>query len=197
MSGDPLDAVLEKLCSGDAAAAEQVFLAYEPYLRLVVRRQLPDQFRVKFDSIDIVQSIWADVLRGFRQAGWRFATAAHLRAFLVKVTQNRFLDRLRQHRRAVDHERSLETTKVADWFSAPQPQPSDIVQAEDLWEQLLALCPPTHRELLWLKRQGLSLAEIAAQTGLHPSSVRRILYDLALRLACQEEPREPDPQAGS
>ena len=43
---DPLEALLEKLCQGDEAAAEQVFLAYEPYLRKVVRRQLPASARV-------------------------------------------------------------------------------------------------------------------------------------------------------
>ena len=52
---------------------------------------------------------------------------------------------------------------------------------------MLALCPPAHRPLLDLKRQGCSLAEIAAQTGLHPSSVRRILYELARRLAVASE----------
>jgi RNA polymerase sigma factor (sigma-70 family) len=191
MSSDPLDVLLEKLCSGDDAAAEQVFLAYEPYLRLVVRRQLPGQLRAKFDSIDIVQSVWADLLRGFRRTGWRFESAAHLRAFLVKVTQNRFLDRLRQHQQAAAREQSLETTKVEDWFPAPGPEPGDLAQAEELWERLLALCPPQHHQLLRLKRQGLALAEIAVQTGLHPSSVRRILYDLALRLACPQEPQGP------
>ena len=45
------------------------------------------------------------------------------------------------------------------------------------------LCPPAHHNLLELKRQGFPLAEIAARTGLHESSVRRILYDLARRLA--------------
>jgi DNA-binding IclR family transcriptional regulator len=34
-----------------------------------------------------------------------------------------------------------------------------------------------------LKRQGLLLTEIAARTGLHEGSIRRILYDLARRLA--------------
>jgi DNA-binding IclR family transcriptional regulator len=37
--------------------------------------------------------------------------------------------------------------------------------------------------MLELKRQGLTLAEIAGQTGLHESSVRRLLYELAARLA--------------
>jgi RNA polymerase sigma-70 factor (ECF subfamily) len=193
MSKNPLDDVLEDLCRGDAAAAERVFLAYEPYLRLVVRRQLPERLRAKFDSTDIVQSVWADVLEGFRSAGWRFANVAHLRAFLVKVTQNRFLDRLRQHQSAAGQAKSLEAHQVADWFPASQPEPSEVAQAEDLWKQLLALCPPGHQELLRLKRQGLPLAEIADRTGLHPSSVRRILYDLALRLAY----RQAAPETGS
>ena len=41
MTIKPLDSLLEKLCSGDPAAAEQVFLAFEPYLRMVVRKKLP------------------------------------------------------------------------------------------------------------------------------------------------------------
>jgi DNA-directed RNA polymerase specialized sigma24 family protein len=53
------------------------------------------------------------------------------------------------------------------------------VQAEELWEQMLALCPPAHQNLLRLKRAGVPLAEIAARTGLHPGSVRRILRNLA------------------
>ena len=48
---------------------------------------------------------------------------------------------------------------------------------------MLTLCPVSHRDLLLMRRQGCSLAEIAQRTGLHESSVRRILYDLARRLA--------------
>src|ERR1700728_4125895 len=76
MTHQPLDSVLEKLCSGDPAAAERVFLAFEPYLRMVVRKKLPPRLRAKFDSMDVVQSVWADVLCGFREAGWRFADEA-------------------------------------------------------------------------------------------------------------------------
>src|SRR3954463_558401 len=82
MTADSLDALLERLCSGDHAAAEQVFLTFEPYLRMVVRRQLPTRLRARFDSTDIVQSVWADVLGGFREAGWRFGTVEQLRSFL-------------------------------------------------------------------------------------------------------------------
>ncbi len=190
MIAEPLDILLEKLGSGDDQAAEQVFLAYEPYLRLVVRRMLPDQLRSKFDSVDVVQSVWADVLHGFRSAGWRFSNAAQLRAFLVKATRNRFIDRYRQQRAALERQRFLEPTDLAEAATAPDDRPSKTVEADELWQQMLALCPPAHRNLLELKRQGCSLAEIAARTGLHESSVRRILYELARRLAVRREQDE-------
>ena len=80
MSLEHLDELIEKLNGGDLAAAERAFLAYEPYLRMAVRRQLTGPLRSKLDSMDIVQSVWADVLGGFRQAGWRFTDRSHLRA---------------------------------------------------------------------------------------------------------------------
>ena len=183
MSADPLDTLLEKLTSGDPHAAERVFLTYEPYLRMVVRRHLSPGLRAKFDSGDIVQSVWADVLKGFREAGWQFADAAHLRAFLTRLTRHRFIDRLRQHRRAVESELSLTEDDWEQALPAAEPQPADVVQADELWQQMLALCPPEHRELLRLKREGAMNSELAARTGLHEGSVRRILSTLSRRLA--------------
>jgi RNA polymerase sigma factor (sigma-70 family) len=191
MDPDPLDALLEQLCKGDAAAAEQVFLAYEPYLRLVVRRMLPASLHSKFDSVDVVQSVWADLLGGFRDSGWRFQDAAHLRAFLVKATRNRFLNRVRRHRKAGLLEQPLEEAELAGRAPAEDPRPSEVAEAGELWDRLLQLCPPNHRELLRLKREGYSLDEIAQRTGLHPSSVRRILYDLARRLAVHGDEDSP------
>jgi RNA polymerase sigma-70 factor (ECF subfamily) len=193
MSADSLEALLERLCHGDEGAAEQVFREYEPYLRLVVRRMLPARLRAKFDSIDVVQSVWGDLLDGFRDAGWRFKDAAHLRAFLVTATKNRFLDRLRQHQTALDREKSIEEGRLQEQVLADDPRPSELVEADELWQEMLALCPPAHRNLLRLKREGRSLADIAAQAGLHPSSVRRIFYDLARQLAQKRAGTPPSP----
>ncbi len=176
-----LDALLEQLHRGDVAAAEQIFLRYEPFLRMLVRRQLTGSLRAKFDSQDIVQSVWVDLLHGFRAAGWRFKDPAHLRAFLVKVTRNRLIDRRRRHGKRA--ETPLACRLGEEGPAAQQCGPGEHAQAEELWGRLLELCPPEHHRLLLLKRQGCDLAEIARQTGLHPSSVRRILYELARRLA--------------
>ena len=183
MSVDHLDELIERLNDGDVVAAERAFLAYEPYLRMAVRRQLTGPLRSKLDSMDIVQSVWADVLCRFREAGWRFSDRSHLRAFLMKVARNRLIDRRREHHRALEQERPLDEITPRDLPQADVPRPSEVAQGHELWERMLQKCPAGHREILQLKRQGLPLAEIAAKTGLHEGSIRRILYDLARRLA--------------
>ena len=181
---DSLDALLAKLNGGDDAAAEQAFVAYEPYLRKVVRRLLPAKLRPKFDSIDVVQSVYGDVLTAFRAGGMQFGSASQLRAFLIKATRNRFIDRVRQNRTAARLEQPLGETEPQRMPRSAQPRPSESAAANELWERLLALCPPEHHQLLRLRRQGASAQEIAAQVNIHEGSVRRILRDLSLRLAC-------------
>lgn len=140
---DPMDRLIERLNDGDMAAAETAFLAYEPYLRMAIRRQLGGRLRSKLDSTDIVQSVWADVFRGFRESGWRFADRAHLRAFLTRVVWNRLTDRRRQHRRAMERERPLDETSARDQPRSALPRPSEIAQGRELWETILDSCPPS------------------------------------------------------
>jgi RNA polymerase sigma-70 factor (ECF subfamily) len=177
MSDDRLTRLCERLNSGDEAAAEEIFRSYEPYLRMVVRRQLTPRLRAKFDSIDVVQSVWEKMLPGLRASCWEFRDDAHLRAFLIRLTLNRFVSFYRTHRTSLRHEEQLGSTREAH-LESREDRPSEVVQANELWEQLLALTEPSHHELLLLKTKGAPLAEIAERTGLHESSVRRILYRL-------------------
>ena len=195
MQAEPLETLLERLNTGDDAAAERAFLEYEPYLRKVVRRLLPAALRPKFDSVDVVQSVYGDVLAAFREGGMRFGTPAQLRAFLMKATRNRFIDRARQYHAAARLERPLGDVEGAAGAGpaqrlppARQPRPSETAAADELWERLLSAAPPQHHALLRLRRRGASAAEIAAQTGMHEGSVRRALRNLAVRLAFDDAP---------
>jgi RNA polymerase sigma-70 factor (ECF subfamily) len=192
-TSDPLDTLLQQLSSGDAEAAQRVFVTYEPYLRMVVRRQLSPALRVRFDSLDIVQSVWADLVKGFQAGRWRFTNPEQLRAFLVKVTRNRLIDRARQQQKSLRLEQRLDGNDLSELPQGRQTPAGAQLEAEEVWQRLLTLCPVQHRGLLELKRQGLSLAEIAARSGLHESSVRRILYDLAARLAQKRSAPPPNP----
>jgi RNA polymerase sigma-70 factor (ECF subfamily) len=187
MSAEPLDRLLDRLGQGDEQAAEQIIADYEPFLRLMVRRYFPDRIRGKFDSADVVQSVWIHVLAGLRAGTWQFADTAHLKAFLVRVARRRLVSRYRHHHGALDREHP----GPVDLDQLPtrvQSRPSEEVQAEELWQKMLALCPPPHREVLRLRRQGLLLDEISQRTGLHEGSVRRILRRVARQLALEQEP---------
>jgi RNA polymerase sigma factor (sigma-70 family) len=192
---EPLDLLLDCLRRGDDAAVEAVVADYEPYLRMLVRRSLPGPLRAKFDSLDVVQSVWVHVLLGLRGGAWDVPDRDRLRALLVTVARRRLVSRYRRHRSAVEREEP----GGADLEGLPtrrEPQPSEVAQAGELWDRMLALCPPEHHELLRLRRQGLLLDEIAARTGMHEGSVRRILRQLARQLALERSPVAPDPEPG-
>lgn len=198
-----LQALVEALNRGDEQAIQRAFQAYGPYLQMVVRRRLSWPLRARVDSWDIIQSIWADLLPGFRKAGWKFPDATRLRSFLVRATRNRLIDRQRQHGPSLDREGSIAESDLGDLAAPESERASQLAQAGDLWECMMASCPPAHRGVLLLRREGYTSAEIAARVGLHEASVRRILCDLARRLGLEvkagarltaQPPEPPGPQ---
>jgi RNA polymerase sigma-70 factor (ECF subfamily) len=153
----------------------------------MVRRRISDRLQAKFDSADVVQSVWVHVLRRLQGQALRLTNTSHLEAILVTEARHRLTDRLRHYHVALEREQSFnEGNRGPKACPSQQPAPGDIVQADQLWERMLTLCPPTHRQVLQLKRDGHSLTEIAARTGFHEGSVRRILRQLARNLAAQE-----------
>jgi RNA polymerase sigma-70 factor (ECF subfamily) len=195
MNAELLDDLLNRMRDGDATAAEHLVQSYEPYLRLVVRRLLPRRLRSKCDSSDVMQSVWTHLVRGLPEAGWHFDGPQQFSAFLTVVARRRVFDRLRRHRLALSHEQTGDVPLGIAAPLSPQPRPSEVAQADDLWERMLHLCPTTHHEVLRLKRSGLTLGEVAQRTGLHEGSVRRILRQLARQLALPPDttPTAPEP----
>lgn len=195
MTNEPLDRLVDRLSRGDLTAADPLYSEFERYLRRIVRRCVPKRLRAKFDSLDVVQSVWADLIAGMRAARWQFETPDRLRAFLVRAARNRLIDRIRQQRAALEREQPLGDSAEARRTSGLDPTPSQYAQADDLWRRLLALCPPEHHALLRMKGEGLPLAAIAQRTGLHVDSVRRVLRRLARQVASEPRPAAADVHA--
>src|SRR5205085_1436894 len=159
MSAEPLDLLLERLSRGDVAAVEHMVADYEPYLRVLVRHALPAPLRAKFDSLDVIQSVWVHVLHALRKGAWRVTDRERLRALLVTVARRRLVSRYRHHRPAVEREQPA--GDGLEGVPEPrEPRPSEVAVADELWHRMLALCPPEHHDLLRLRREGLLLHEI-------------------------------------
>jgi len=192
MSDDSLDHWIGRLNNGDIEAVDRIFRAYEPYLRIAVRRRLSPRLRSKVDSGDIVQSVFADVLRGIGDGRWRFAGRAQLLAFLRRLAYRRLADRYQKHGPSLEREEPLAETLSQGFPDRTQPRPSQVVQGRELWERILRACSPAHREVVRLRMNGFRMAEIASRTRMHEASVRRILYELARRLSIvRREPLAP------
>jgi RNA polymerase sigma factor (sigma-70 family) len=188
MSHQLQDQWIARLNEGDVLAVEPVFLAYEPYLRIAIRRRLSPRLRSKVDSGDVVQSVFADLVHGVRERGWHFAGRAQLEAFLRKLAWRRLADRYQKHGRALEREHSLDEAPSQSLADAAQSRPSQEAQGRECWEGILRACPPAHHEIVRLRMQGHRMGEIAVRTGMHEGSVRRILYELARRLSIARRP---------
>ena len=191
MTDTPIGELLGRVRDGDEAAAGELVRAFEPFLRGLVSRRLPDGARGRFDSADVVQSAWASLLDGLRAARWHFPDAAHLQAFLARVVLCRLYDRARTALAQTGREQPL--GEAARHLPGAEPRPSEHARAAAAWDALLAACPHEHRPILHLRRLGYSCEEIGDQTGLHPGSVRRVLRHLARRVAFDgPDPHTPD-----
>ena len=145
LNEDAWQGLIDRLNDRDPDAIEEVLRTYEPYLRMAIRRRLSGPLRSKLDSMDIVQSVWADLVTSFRGTGYQFRDRQHLRAFLLRVAQNRLIDRRRRHHRALQHERPMTDDSPSPAVSG-EPQPGAVVEGRELWEQLNALCPAPPRD---------------------------------------------------
>ena len=140
MNNQSLDQWIGRLNEGDLEAVARVFTAYEPYLRIAVRRRLSPRLRSKVDSADIVQSVFADLVCGVRDGGWHFTGRADLEALLRTIAWRRLADRYQKHARAVDRERSLYDTPSHSLRDRAQARPSQEAQGREFWERVLGVC---------------------------------------------------------
>jgi len=190
MDDGDLAGLIERVKSGDEAAIRDLIQRFESDVRTIVRVRLPQSLRSQFDSMDFVQAVWQSVLTKDGQDLGRFTTARHFRGFLEGVARNKVYEEFRRRTRtrkySVQREEPLYVRRgdreMPREVAASDPSPSQDAQARDRFAQLVAGRSPQEKEVVDLRLQGLTFEEIAAQTGLNESSVRRIIEAIRQRM---------------
>jgi RNA polymerase sigma-70 factor (ECF subfamily) len=193
MTAAEIESVLARLAEGDVTAAGGLYTAYAVFVRTVVRRRLTAHLRAQYDSADVAQSVWAQVVRRIG-SGWRIRSEPELRALLAVIACRRLATRARTRSHPTDEAGDSALAAVPARY---QSSPSQLACATDLWDRLLGLCAPEHRAILQLRRDGLPLAEVAARTGFHEGTVRRILRNLFRAYAIEKRTDAPPPADAS
>jgi RNA polymerase sigma factor (sigma-70 family) len=119
------------------------------------------------------------------QAG-RFEEPRHFAKYLASIAFNKVRmearRRLDTEKHGAGREIRLERVfgrnreKMAD----PEPGPVDVAIARERWNQLLKGQPPSYRQIIQLKLQGHSSAEIATMLDIDQTTVRRFLNRLLI-----------------
>ncbi len=177
-----LETLVKRLNEGDPTAAGPLLQHFEPYLRIAVRRHLSGRIRSKFDSEDVVQSAMADLIVHFRNSGREFEDGSHIRNFLNRVVINRLNDRFRRHRREIVQQKVMLDSELGEISDDGTTRPSRDLSRHELWETIMNACPERHREVILLRKEGLRHNQIADRLGLHPSTVRRVIAEVARQL---------------
>jgi RNA polymerase sigma-70 factor (ECF subfamily) len=205
-SADPKDtkilsSMLNRLKSGDESAATEILERYESQVRLVVRRFLPRVLRSRFDSLDIMQSVWRSFFQKVREdeaakSGAKstdespksqdFTDSAQLFAFLSRMARNKVIDQYRREtsqKSAVQRQRTMYGESGEDIDPpAPDESPAEVVEAADELSHWRSLVPEDRQELIDMKADGLSTREIGVKLGISERTVQRVLEDLRQRV---------------
>ena len=177
-------ALMDRVRQGSDGAARELVARYGPHILQAVRRKLSRKLRLRFDSIDFVQSVWASFFAD-APATEQVSRPEELAAYLARMAKNKVVDAFRRgvcsQKRNANRERSLDSATrngAPDQFIAQQQTPSQEVASKEEWERRNAGQPVQYRQILELVRQGHGAQQIAQELGVHIQTVRRALRRL-------------------
>lgn len=158
---------LQALREGDEPAAEQLLRRYEAALRRVIHLRLTDQhLRRVFDSGDIFNSILLEFLKRVRKGEFALHSLDDLGNLLVTMALNKLRSKARKERR---HTGGL----PEQWDpAADELSPSQAASRQDLVQEVRRRLGAFECRLHDLKAAGKTWAEVAAEVGGDPSSLR-------------------------
>jgi RNA polymerase sigma factor (sigma-70 family) len=180
--GEDLSKVLEEAQNGNQMAWETLFNKCYPKVRRVVRRKLNRSMRSLYDSTDFASDVMGNLVANIDRL--KFPSVDSLLAFLAHVAEQKVIDEhRRQHtlKRDVTRDQSISTSGTDQGpiqLRSGGPTPSQVAQAHEVEERLMARTDQTERTIIELKQLGYSNSDIAEQTGWDVRKVQRFLKKL-------------------
>jgi RNA polymerase sigma factor (sigma-70 family) len=185
--GPELGSTWEEARKGDPCAWEALFKECYPKVRRVVRRKLNRSMRSLYDSTDFANDAMERLAANLDLL--QFPSFGSLIAFLAQVAEQKVIDEYRRQH-TLKHDVSRERPMMADGagpIPSHDPTASQLAQANECHERLLARDDETERFIIELRQQGHTVADIAIKTGWNVRKVQRFLKEL---LDSLDEPGE-------
>ena len=182
------DVEFQRLLLGLRSASPDAFRqfvdTYEPFLRRTIRYRINrDGLQAAFDSKDICQSVLGLFLLRFMAGEFVIESTDGLMHLLMAICNNKFLmAQRREYARKRDRRKteSLPTHEPAD---NNQETPSEIAIHFELIKRFEESLRPEERELVMMRRNGLSWNHISEKLGENSNTLRQKLSRAVRRIA--------------
>ncbi len=180
------DLLLAAARSGDETAMQRLVSQYEPELRIVARHRLGPALRPHLDTIDLVQSVHRSLLIGLRANRFDISSPEKLIGLAVTIVRRKAAKHWRHLKR---QQRLSSRDEACDDFvdtmlslQTPQTDISADVATQEVLAQWLAGLDNIEKQLITMRLEGHSTAEVAKALELDPDVLRVKLSRLRKRL---------------
>lgn len=173
--------------AGRPGAADELYSRFGQYLKLRARCKMRrmEHLAAVYDAEDLHQSTWRSFF-AHHLLEQDFAGPEQFLAYLSGMMERKALEarrRMECRKRDVRRVVSFETLgeAVREMIDPKEPDPADVLIAEDEWEQLLkAQFNPALPKLLRLFRKGYTQQEVADILRCSVRTIRRMLRQVQL-----------------
>lgn len=193
-ANDSVATLMDRLRTGEDAAAREVFVRFAARLAGLARRHLDGRLAVKVDPEDVVQSAYKSFFLRQREGDLDVGSWDGLWGVLTVITLRKCADRAayyRAEKRDVARETRANTEStpaVYDLALDREPNPEEAAALAETVEALFrSIEDADERAILELSLQGHTATEISEQLGRAERSVRRLRERVRKRLERMRE----------
>ena len=169
--------LIRRVRAWDQEAAAELVRRYEPAIRRAVRVRLANaRLGNLFDSMDICQSVLRSFFVRAASSQYDLETPEQVLRLLTAMARNKLASQARkQHSLRRDNRRASSIGDAVSRLVASGESPSAAIVVHDLQQETRRRLAPDEWQLLELRNQGHDWAEIAAQVGGLPETLRKKL----------------------
>lgn len=179
--------MMDSIRRGSQDAVWELVSTYGTFIERVIRRQLSQGLRAKYDTSDFLQAVWASFFRDREQFD-SFENADRLVAFLIGVARNKVLQESRKRydtlKSNVRREESLQVAEDREDFGLRdrRASPSQVAMARELWTNIMSCQSPQHQRVIQLRISGATFEDIGSKLGISEKTARRVIERLVTEI---------------
>lgn len=172
---DDFRRLLDACRAGDANAFDELVRRYKHHVRTAVKNRLSAHLRVRFDSHDFTQDVWASFFLNAIERLDQLPDEKALIAYLAQMARNKVGAEFRhQNTLKVGIGRNTPLDAVGE-PRANAATPSAEVIADEQWTHLISGLTERERKMLTMIREGQTHSAIAQECGLSEKTVQRLV----------------------